>query len=145
VKNTSTDYDTSWSSTLTTPSITGLTGAVGTAVSTSYIDYSGTNATYASGATAYFPNFSGMVIVNRTTEITAELYYGGVYMWFLGGHTANMNPWSSTGETSNSGSFVYDSTINGYVWVNATYDGSSYIGLTAGNFSFALTRTGATG
>ena len=146
VKNTSTNYDTSWSSTLTTPSITGLTGATGTAVSTSYVDYSGTNAYYAAGATAYFPNFSGMIIVNRTSAIGGDPPYdppydGGVYMWLLGGHRTSIITTTPSGETSNSGSFVYVPSINGYVWVNATYSNGSYTNLTEGNFSFALTRT----
>jgi hypothetical protein len=64
-------------------------------------------------------------------------------MWFLGGHTAAINPWTSTGETSNSGSFLYVSSISGYVWVNATYDSNGdYVGnLPEGNYSFALIRT----
>jgi hypothetical protein len=83
-----------------------------------------------------------VIIVNRTTTISGDPnYYGGVYMWFLGGHTAAINPWSSTGETSNSGSFLYVSSINGYVWVNAQYDGTNFNSLDAGNYSFALTRT----
>jgi hypothetical protein len=83
-----------------------------------------------------------MIIVNRTSEIIGNPPYdGGVYMWFLGGHTAAINPWTSTGETSNSGTFLYEPSISGYVWVNAQYDGTNFNSLDAGNYSFALTRT----
>ena len=86
-----------------------------------------------------------MIIVNRTSAIDGSPPYdGGVYMWLLGGHRTSIITTTPSGETSNSGSFVYVPSINGYVWVNATYNSGSQTytnNLTAGNFSFALTRT----
>ena len=84
-----------------------------------------------------------MIIVNRTTSISSDPPYdGGVYVWLLGGNRTAIIPWTSSGETSNSGSFLYEPSISGYVWINAVYDGNTYLyDVPAGNYSFALTRT----
>jgi hypothetical protein len=100
VKNTSTNYDTSWSSILTSP------GIAGTSVSTSYVDYSGTNQSYASGATVNFPSFSGVIIVNNTTN-------GNVALWICGGGTA-----VKVSETLGTGGGTVTFNSGAYLWTN---------------------------
>jgi O-glycosyl hydrolase len=83
-----------------------------------------------------------MVIVDRSGYTD---FNGCVYTWLLGGQTASMNPWTSSGDTYNSGTFLYDSANNGYVWINVLNEPPYNTNLPAGDVRFALTRTGATG
>ena len=111
--------------TLTTPTITTPVIS-GSAVSTSYLDYSGTSATYANGATVDFSSFSGMIIVNNT------LSTGNVQLWLCGGGSATKLGDSSTSTTQN-GTIAEISGGGGYRWTNNT--GSSQ------SISFGVIRT----
>ena len=111
--------------TLTTPTITTPVIS-GSSVSTSYLDYSGTSATYANGATVDFSNFSGMIIVNNT------LSTGNVQLWLCGGGTATKLGDSSSSTTQN-GTIAEISGGGGYRWTNNT--GASQ------SISFGVIRT----
>jgi hypothetical protein len=111
--------------TLTTPTITTPVIS-GSSVSTSYLDYSGTSATYAANATVDFSNFSGMIIVNNTSST------GNLQLWLCGGGAATKLGDSSTSTTQNG---TITAITGGYRWTN---------GSTEQQISFGVVRTRTT-
>lgn len=103
----------------------------GSTVSSGYsqIESYQNTATYNNNTTVDFPNFSGMILVNRQDSS------GNVALWILGSG-AVLKLGDSTGSAV-SGTFTHVSGINGYRWTNNTG------GAVTVNFFAIKTRSGA--
>jgi hypothetical protein len=84
----------------------------GNVSSSSYVDVTDTIASYSNNSTVNFPNFSGMVLVNDTSD-------GRVDLWLCGGGFTSLIG-SSTTSLTQAGNITHNSNISGYTWTNDT-------------------------
>jgi hypothetical protein len=92
-------------------SVSSTNGFVSSApVSAFDLDVSNKATSYTNGASAFFPAFSGMIIVNSYST-------GNVASWLVGGGSV-----AKLGDSlsNTSGIFQFDLTNSRYVWVNNT-------------------------
>jgi hypothetical protein len=105
--------------------ITGSFINSGTPSSTYHLDTTPNIATYTTGTTVNFSNFSGMLLVNATSTGDVSCYIAG------GGIVTRLG--STTGAV---GTVTYNAGINGITWTNTT------VGSVAAGFAIVRTRTG---